>query len=272
MKTLLYLIAVLHYAPNLAAQNVGIGTTTPDKAKLMVVGTGGASSNTVALFGTNAGISIQQAWPTIGFNQYRDGPTGNGRAISTGYGMHFTFNYGTGDFTFLRNGWAEAGNSLPQQGEVITFIESGYRLKLNSSLTNGIVDLPNKVFTGYTGKMNLVPLGVIYVDMDYFPASGLTGTAANKNGALQSSYLLQRNGTQCRMTISLNPSQTSGYNDFILVPGLNFTQANSGNLFSIDTQWLNESPRKIQVSVLMSSEASSQFGVNGNILVYGVLL
>ena len=50
------------------SQNVGIGTTTPTRAKLEVHGSVG---NTSAIFGgESTGISLQRNWPTIGFNQY----------------------------------------------------------------------------------------------------------------------------------------------------------------------------------------------------------
>jgi hypothetical protein len=67
------------------AQNVGIGTPTPTKGKLEIVGVAG-SGNTNAILGSNAnGISFQQNWPTIGFNQYRDNTVGNGRFMGSGY-------------------------------------------------------------------------------------------------------------------------------------------------------------------------------------------
>ena len=49
--------------------NVGIGTTTPTRAKLEVFGTGGIFSFTSAIFGSDgAGISLQRNRPAIGFN------------------------------------------------------------------------------------------------------------------------------------------------------------------------------------------------------------
>lgn len=52
-------------------QNVGIGTSNPDKGRLEIFGA--LNGGTVASFGTDGnGISIQRNWPTIAFNQYRD--------------------------------------------------------------------------------------------------------------------------------------------------------------------------------------------------------
>ncbi len=270
MKFCTFFPIIFLAAGNLSAQNVGIGTTNPDRGKLMVVGTPNANSNTVALFGTNAGISIQQAWPTIGFNQYRDFPTGNGRTISTGYGMHMAFNYNNGDFAWFRNGWAEAGNSLPQQGVVWAFVESGYKLLLNSSIAGGKVELANKVTAAQTGNLNLVPLGIMAVDFTYFPGSGISAQASNKVGTLYSNYLGSRNGTTCRLTLTLNSSVTSGYGELLVIPGYNFVYGNSGALLGVETIVLNEAPKKIQITVLMAAE-SSQFDISGNLLVYGVL-
>ncbi len=81
----LFLIPCLLTSFSVCCQNIGIGTSTPTKGKLEVVGVAGAG-NTTAIFGSNAnGISLQQNWPTIGFNQYRDNTVGNGRFMSDGY-------------------------------------------------------------------------------------------------------------------------------------------------------------------------------------------
>lgn len=270
MKFCTFFPIIFLAAGNLSAQNVGIGTLNPDKGKLMVVGTPNPNSNTVAFFGANAGISIQQAWPTIGFNQYRDMPTGNGKTISTGYGMHMAFNYGNGDFAWYRNGWAEAGTALPQQGVVLAFIESGYRLLLNSSIAGGRVELANKVIAAQTGNLNLVPLGIMAVSFSYIPGSSISVLASNKAGTLLVNFLGSRAGTTGRLTLNLNSNVTTGYSQLLVIPGFNFMYGNSGGLISVETIVLDESPRKVQITMLMASE-SSQFRISGNLLVYGIL-
>lgn len=63
------------------AQNVGIGTTNPSRAKLEVHGAVDATS---AIFGgESSGISLQRAWPGIGFNTYFNGTH---KYMSNGYG------------------------------------------------------------------------------------------------------------------------------------------------------------------------------------------
>ncbi len=62
------------------AQNVGIGTNNPTRAKLEVNGAVGA---TAAIFGgESSGISLQRNWPGIGFNQYYNGVS---RYMANGY-------------------------------------------------------------------------------------------------------------------------------------------------------------------------------------------
>ena len=72
MKKKYLLILPLWLPVLIFAQNTGIGTSTPTKGKLEVVGVAGAGA-TSAAFGTDGtGISFQRDWPTIGFNQYRN--------------------------------------------------------------------------------------------------------------------------------------------------------------------------------------------------------
>jgi hypothetical protein len=67
-----------------AQQNVGIGAAAT-RARLEVSAAGGAGA-TSAIFGSEGlGISFQQNWPGVGFNQYRDVPTGYGKYMGQGY-------------------------------------------------------------------------------------------------------------------------------------------------------------------------------------------
>jgi hypothetical protein len=83
MKKIFFLLVpyTLCLMPCALSQNVGIGTTTPSRAKLEVNGAVGA---TTAIFGgESTGISIQRNWPSIGFNQYYNGGS---KYIAGGYG------------------------------------------------------------------------------------------------------------------------------------------------------------------------------------------
>ncbi len=99
--------------------NVGIGTSTPDRAKLEVAGVSGIGYTSAIFGGDGNGISIQRNWPSIGFNQYRDGPAGIGKAISSGYGMNMNLNPTSGffsldmlDSTVTNNSFSVARRSL----------------------------------------------------------------------------------------------------------------------------------------------------------------
>ena len=87
MKNTAFSLLICAGCLSAAAQNVGINTTTPNRAKLEVFGVAGPG-NTSGIFGVGgAGISIQQNWPTIGFNQYRDenSPFSQGRYMTNGF-------------------------------------------------------------------------------------------------------------------------------------------------------------------------------------------
>jgi Chaperone of endosialidase len=65
--------------------NVGIGTTTPQYAKLQVQGQVGGQGNPVAWFSgsaNSAGITLEANWPTIAFNCYHDSATNVFKSMS----------------------------------------------------------------------------------------------------------------------------------------------------------------------------------------------
>lgn len=98
MKTTAFSLFFCLTSISIVAQNVGINTTTPNRAKLEVFGVAGAGS-TSGIFGVGgAGISIQQNWPTIGFNQYRDetSPGTQGRFMANGFAAIQYMDPGTG--------------------------------------------------------------------------------------------------------------------------------------------------------------------------------
>jgi hypothetical protein len=95
-----------------AAQNVGIGTSSPTRGKLVIEGVaeGGATN---AIFGNNqAGISMQENWPTIGFNQYRDvtGAGTSGRYMKTGYAALISISQDNGIMFLQSFGYNIGGN------------------------------------------------------------------------------------------------------------------------------------------------------------------
>jgi len=70
-KNIMLLVLLMITSELLYAQNVGIGTTNPFRARLEVHG---AVDGTSAIFGgESSGISLQRNWPGVGFNQYYSG-------------------------------------------------------------------------------------------------------------------------------------------------------------------------------------------------------
>ena len=78
-----------------ASGRVGIGTATPNLARLQTAGTIGA---TAAIFGSDStGVSIVNSWPGIGFNSYY---SGGWKSINTGYGGVIHTDMTSGGMTF----------------------------------------------------------------------------------------------------------------------------------------------------------------------------
>jgi len=108
------------------AQNIGIGITNPVRSKLEVIGVSGAQGSTSALFGSDGrGISFQRNWPSIGFNQFRDYPTGNGTYIGSGYAAIQYLDPGSGVMAIdmLGTGTGNTGTANPTRA--ITFLNNG---------------------------------------------------------------------------------------------------------------------------------------------------
>ncbi|HET9431545.1 MAG TPA: tail fiber domain-containing protein [Chitinophagaceae bacterium] len=73
MKKAYLIVAFLSAIHFSSAQNVGIGTDSPTRAKLEVHGAAGEGATSAIFGGESTGISLQRNWPSIGFNQYYSG-------------------------------------------------------------------------------------------------------------------------------------------------------------------------------------------------------
>lgn len=94
-------------APTRSAGQVGIGTSNPAEAKLVVQGDVG---HTVAMFGQGqAGISLVRDWATVGFNAYYNG---GWKSMSTGYGALIGCDPTTGRIEFIQNSYANANAAV----------------------------------------------------------------------------------------------------------------------------------------------------------------
>jgi hypothetical protein len=117
MKKVLLLLLLLKQF-TVTAQNVGIGTTNPLKAKLEVHGAVDATS---AIFGgESSGVSIQRNWPGIGFNTYY----GNGahRYLANGHGGLLSLDPANGFLVvdMFGHGGANLNINFPNRAMVIS--------------------------------------------------------------------------------------------------------------------------------------------------------
>jgi hypothetical protein len=105
------------------AQNTEIKPDEPIRVKV--------SGTTTGVFGTSStGISLQQNWPTVGFNQYRDASNVQ-RYIGTGYAFSNFMDPSTGGLSWASIGTGTADNPTPSEVQAMTLSQSGL-LKVNS--------------------------------------------------------------------------------------------------------------------------------------------
>jgi hypothetical protein len=104
----LYFILTAFFCSSLLAdaQNVGIGTPNPTRAKLEVHG---AVNFTAAIFGDERGISLQRNNPGIGFNTYY---SGGHRYLGNGYGANQFLDAATGSMAFNLFSFGTTGNHV----------------------------------------------------------------------------------------------------------------------------------------------------------------
>jgi Chaperone of endosialidase len=149
-KHTVFLVAGCFSLHFIQAQNIGIGTSAPTRAKLEVSGVAGAGS-TNAMFGSgSSGITLQQNWPTIGFNQYRDNTSGNGRYMSNGFAaiQYFDPNTGLWYFDTFNSGTA---NTLTNNGSRVMRLgnngtEATLYVQRNNNF-NGAAELKGSVYS-----------------------------------------------------------------------------------------------------------------------------
>jgi len=105
--------------------NVGIGIVNPTLARLQVNGVSGSGRTSAIFGGDGTGISFQRNLPVIGFNQYQDNATGNGRYMANGFAATQTFDHNTGSMYFDLFPTGTAGALTPTGTRSITISNSG---------------------------------------------------------------------------------------------------------------------------------------------------
>jgi hypothetical protein len=132
------------------AQNVGIGVV-PTKGILEVAG---AVGNNVAIFGGDgAGVSVQQNWPAIGFNQYYNTNT---YTMAAGGGWVEYLDMNSGSFAFDHVAQTSTPNAVSQQSRRLTIRQNG-NVSINATEANATlfvgganIGLPSAIFRGTT--------------------------------------------------------------------------------------------------------------------------
>ncbi|HET9430954.1 MAG TPA: tail fiber domain-containing protein, partial [Chitinophagaceae bacterium] len=104
--------------------NVGIGISNPTRAKFEVHGAAGEGSTSAIFGGESTGISLQRNWPSIGFNQYYNGP-GDPRYIGNGFAavQYLDPNYGGLFLDLYPNGLAN--DTAHFQKRALSIFQSG---------------------------------------------------------------------------------------------------------------------------------------------------
>ncbi|AXE19627.1 hypothetical protein DR864_18735 [Runella rosea] len=108
------------------AGNVGVGISVPTRGKFEVFGALG-NGPTSAVFGSDGtGVSLQRNWPTIGFNQYRDGSNVQ-RRIGEGYAATQFFDPNTGAMFIntFGTGVANSTSSFSVPTGIFTLLSNG---------------------------------------------------------------------------------------------------------------------------------------------------
>jgi hypothetical protein len=128
-----------------AAQNVGIGTSTPTQARLQVHGSVGAA---VAIFGADKfGVAIEADNPEIGFNYYFNNGS---KTIKAGYGSLIGMSPISGDM-YIGN---FNGNQSASDGGAISGYQNRMVLKQSGRLGIG-TDNPTRAFLEQHGSVNV---------------------------------------------------------------------------------------------------------------------
>jgi hypothetical protein len=169
----------------------------------------------------------------------------------------------------LRNGYALAGKALPQQQSFFTFINSENSLRLNSEIPDSRIEVPNKMLSAQTGKLNLVPLGILYLFMYYANTDPLTITVKDAAGSLYDSYSGIKTSDGIELVINLKDNISSNYTTLIPLPFYEHFQSSSGSLLSTGTEIINGSSKKISIKIKTTN--IGVVTVHGHIMIYGIL-
>lgn len=269
------IIFLLLWAVAAMAQNAGIGIV-PTKGKLEVSGSVG---NNVAIFGGDgAGISLQQNWPALGFNQYYNGAS---RSMVAGSGWVEYLDMNSGSLAFDHCTIATGPDVLMGQFRRLTIRQNG-NVSINHTEANaslfvggGNLGLPSAVFRGTNyssyfyeqalpgntgrhtyingGKPNSLVLLNDKAGGNIIIGNGSSKVGINTSNPTATLYVKQTGG---RGLALINPS--FAYWEFFVEKNLTanggdmyvyYKGGNLGNFFHIDGKYYAYSDRRVKKNI-----------------------
>ncbi len=243
---------LLQPGPNITGQfgirffdgNVGIGTHSPDEAKL-VVKSGSTKGATVGMFGQGQrGISLIQNWPGVAFNSYYDGSEG-WKSMAKGFGMVWHCDPDGGAGILFMGSQADAAGQALTHKPVLTVSQSGmlgvggvnpdFHLDVNGWARVRGSDLILGTHDGRPQKSNLLNRAVVHFPAANPSADNLVlnfagdfedgvvihgpGLAIGNNSYRPAGYMLAVHGRAIceEVTVRLRAS----WPDYVFKPGYN---------------------------------------------------
>jgi hypothetical protein len=190
----------LALSTSLTAQNIGIGTTTPTRAKLEL---NGMEGNTTGIFGSDAnGIGLVASWPYLSYNGYYNA---GHKYINNGFNARQYLNPGTGQAGFEICGTgvkdalvtgAKAALTFAPNGRVGIGQNSGFNAQLNVARDPGMdctaffsapqwsaFNYGPTEYTAIRGSANLTSVYLNYYAQNSKIVMGVEGSSVGINSA-----------------------------------------------------------------------------------------
>ena len=198
------------------AQNVGIGTTNPQKGRLEITGALGGHTTVLTIGSDGTGISLQRNWPTIGLNQYRDASNIQ-RFIGAGYAGSIFLSQDDGGLVFAQFGQGTANQEITNTtyplyitGFGTTVLNGALRLKNTAYAEKEIVFEPAaKIVSTSSGILrNLTAFAYGFVTADGAKFRGTDNFTCVYNQSLQGySIYFTEDGDNAQLIVT--PRSTS---------------------------------------------------------------
>lgn len=222
------------------AQNVGIGTMHPTRARLEVHGVADNNSTTSAVFGGDGvGVSFQRGIARIGFNQYNAIGNSSGKFIGNGYAGIHSFYPQVGYMSFEL-----MGEGMPEQTTVTTRIPLSFnregKVMIGRSYADAVLTVSKQaqgsaaafLGTHHASVFNLGPNENTYIragkDGGRLIINDIPNGKTSMHGLIGINTATPVNPLEIRQTngqgIALINSSTFAYWDFSVIPNSGYLQ------------------------------------------------